>query len=79
MSAISDRGMTIAFGLPRPLKHPRIRKIEDYGGGWYGHWMRITSPKELDDETPGMAPRVVSPDGVAGAVGATLSPSGSGA
>jgi hypothetical protein len=29
--ALSDRGMTIAFGLPHPLPHPRIRKIEDYG------------------------------------------------
>ena len=42
--------MTVAFGLPRPLPHPRIRKVEDYGAGWYGHWMRITEPKELDDE-----------------------------
>ena len=51
--ALSDRGMTIAFGLPHPLPHPRIRKIEDYGGGWNGHWMRITEPKELDDELLG--------------------------
>ena len=51
--ALSDRGMTIAFGLPQPLSHPRIRKIEDYGRGWYGHWMRITEPKELDDELLG--------------------------
>jgi hypothetical protein len=35
------------------LRHPRIRKIEDYGGGWYGHWMRIASPTELDDELLG--------------------------
>jgi hypothetical protein len=53
VNAISDRGMTIAFGLPRPLRQPRIRKIEDYGGGWYGHWIRITSPLELDDELLG--------------------------
>ena len=51
--ALSDRGMTVAFGLPRPLPHPRIRKIEDYGGGWYGHWLRITEAKELDDELLG--------------------------
>jgi Domain of unknown function (DUF5655) len=51
--ALSERGMTIAFGLPHPLPHPRIRKIEDYGGGWNGHWMRITEPKELDDELVG--------------------------
>jgi hypothetical protein len=53
VNALSDRGMTVAFGLPYPLPHPRIRKIEDYGGGWYGHWMRITEPKELDDELLG--------------------------
>jgi hypothetical protein len=53
VQALSDRGMTVAFGLPRTLPHPRIRKIEDYGGGWYGHWMRITEPKELDDELLG--------------------------
>jgi Domain of unknown function (DUF5655) len=51
--AISDRGMTIAFGLPRPMRHPRFRKIEDFGGGWYGHWMRISSPQELDEELLG--------------------------
>ena len=50
VNTISDRGMTIAFGLPRPLRHPRIRKIEDYGGRWYGHRIRITSREELDDE-----------------------------
>jgi hypothetical protein len=53
VDSISDRGMTFAFGLPRPLRHPRIRKIEDYGGGWYGHWMRIASPTELDAELLG--------------------------
>jgi hypothetical protein len=42
--------MTIAFGLPRPVRHARIRKVEEYGGGWFGHWVRITSPEELDDE-----------------------------
>ncbi len=53
VNAISDRGMTIAFGLPRPMRHPRVRKIEDFGGGWYGHWVRISSPEELDDELLG--------------------------
>jgi hypothetical protein len=26
VNAISERGMTIAFGLPRPPRHPRIRR-----------------------------------------------------
>lgn len=53
VTAISDRGMSIAFGLPRPLHHPRVRRIEDYGGGWYGHRMRNTSAAELDDQLLG--------------------------
>lgn len=50
VNAISDRGMTIAFALPSPLHHRRIRKVEHIARGWYGHWMRIVSPDELDDE-----------------------------
>jgi hypothetical protein len=53
VSAISDRGMTIAFALPRPMNHRRIRKVEEIVPGWYGHWMRISSPDELDDELRG--------------------------
>jgi Domain of unknown function (DUF5655) len=53
LNAISDRGMTIAFALPRPLRHRRIRKVENIAPGWYGHWMKITSPDELDDELLG--------------------------
>jgi Domain of unknown function (DUF5655) len=50
VSAISDRGMTIAFGLPRRLRSGRVRKVERYGRDWYGHFMRITSPDQLDEE-----------------------------
>jgi predicted DNA-binding protein (MmcQ/YjbR family) len=53
VNAISDRGMTIAFALPRPMGHERIRKVEHIAPGWYGHWMRITSRDELDDELLG--------------------------
>jgi hypothetical protein len=53
VNAISDRGMTIAFALPEPLRHARIRKVEHIARGWYGHWMRITDPAELDDELLG--------------------------
>ncbi len=53
VNAISDRGMTIAFALPRPLRHRRIRKVENIAPGWHGHWMRVTSPDELDDELLG--------------------------
>ena len=53
VNAISDRGMTITFGLPRPMPHPRIRKVEYIAHWWHGHWMRITQPEELDDELLG--------------------------
>jgi len=51
--AISDRGMTIVFALPEPMRHPRIRKVERIVPGWWGHWMRITDPDELDGELLG--------------------------
>jgi hypothetical protein len=35
------------------MQHPRVRKIQDFGGGWYGHRVRISSPEELDDELLG--------------------------
>jgi hypothetical protein len=53
VNAISDRGMTISFALPRPLDDPRIRKVEHIAKGWHGHWMRITRTEELDDELLG--------------------------
>jgi predicted DNA-binding protein (MmcQ/YjbR family) len=53
VQSVSDRGMTIAFALTSPLRHPRIRKVERIVPGWYGHWMRVTSPEELDDQVLG--------------------------
>ena len=53
VSRVSERRMTRGFALRRPLKHPRIRKVERLGPKWYGHWLRITSPEELDDEVLG--------------------------
>jgi uncharacterized protein DUF5655 len=53
VTAISERGMTVAFGLPRPLHSPRVRKIEEPTRGWFVHHMRIDSIDELDDELLG--------------------------
>ena len=53
VNSVSDRGMTISFALRRPLKHPRIFRIEKYNPRWYGHFLRILSPEELDDELLG--------------------------
>jgi hypothetical protein len=52
VSNLSERGMTCAFGLRRRLESARIRKVELYGS-WYGHYLRITAPEELDDEVLG--------------------------
>ncbi len=51
--SVSDRGMTISFALRRPLEHPRIFRIEKYHPRWYGHFLRIRSPEELDLELLG--------------------------
>jgi hypothetical protein len=53
VQTVSERGMTVAFALPKPMPHPRIRKVEEIAPGWYGHTMRVTSPEELDDELLG--------------------------
>lgn len=50
ISRITRNGMTIAIGLPRPVTSPRIKKVEEYGGGWWGHSILIRSPEELDGE-----------------------------
>ncbi|MGI0148565.1 MAG: hypothetical protein ACREDF_03405, partial [Thermoplasmata archaeon] len=53
VSRVSDRGMTIAFALPAPLKSPRLSKVELIGPGWYGHTLRVSDPEDLDDEVLG--------------------------
>lgn len=44
--------MSIHFGLPRPLRSRRVRKVERFGT-WFVHHVRITSADELDDELMG--------------------------
>jgi hypothetical protein len=46
-------GDYISFALPRPVHHRWIRKVEAIAPGWYGHWMRITDPEELDEQLVG--------------------------
>jgi hypothetical protein len=43
----------VAFALPRPMPHPRIRKVEEITSGWFGHFFRVRTPEELDDEVLG--------------------------
>jgi Domain of unknown function (DUF5655) len=50
---VSERGMSVAFGLPRRLDSPRIRKVDVYPPSWYVHHLRISEPDELDSEVLG--------------------------
>jgi hypothetical protein len=50
ITALSDRGMTCAFALPRPLRSRRFVKIEQIVPGWWAHRLRITRVEQLDDE-----------------------------
>jgi uncharacterized protein DUF5655 len=52
VNAVSEKGMSVHFGLPRLLRSPRVRKVERLGG-WYVHNLRIAGPEELDDELLG--------------------------
>jgi Domain of unknown function (DUF5655) len=52
VNALSDRGMSIHFGLPAPLHHARIRRVERIGN-WFVHHVRITTPEQLDEELLG--------------------------
>jgi hypothetical protein len=42
-----------AFALQRWLTNPRIVKKVDYGPRWRGHYVRITTAADLDDELRG--------------------------
>lgn len=35
---------------PRRLTSRRIRRVERFSPKWYGHYMRISSPEQLDEE-----------------------------
>jgi hypothetical protein len=50
VSNLSDRGMTVGFALRRPLKNPRILKVVQFNPRWYGHYLRVKSVNELDEE-----------------------------
>lgn len=49
MSAVSERGMSLAFWLKEQIESPRFRKVENYGGNNWGYYLRVGSLEELDD------------------------------
>ena len=50
VSALSERGMSLAFALPEPVRSPRFTKVEEIVPGWWGHYLRITEVDQLDAE-----------------------------
>ena len=50
ITSLSERGMTCSFALPEPLAGARFAKIEEVAPGWWVHRLKVTEPRELDDE-----------------------------
>jgi hypothetical protein len=50
IASLSERGMTCAFALPRPMNSPRLAKVEEVVPRWWVHRLRITDPSQLDEE-----------------------------
>ena len=50
VSALSERGMTVAFALPEPARSTRFAKVEEIVPGWWGHYLRVTEIGQLDAE-----------------------------
>jgi hypothetical protein len=53
LTALSERGMTCAFALPKPVRSRRFTKVEEIVPGWWGHWLRITRIGQLDQQLQG--------------------------
>ena len=53
VSAVSERGMTVAFAMPGPVRFGRFTKVEEIVPGWWGHWLRITEVDQLDAQLQG--------------------------
>jgi len=48
ISAVSDRGMTVTFALPQPIRSSRFARVYEVVPGWWAHRLRITEVKQLD-------------------------------
>ncbi len=53
VTAVSERGMTFGFSLPKPLRNPRFVDVKEVVPGWWVHRLRVKRPDELDDEVQG--------------------------
>jgi len=50
VTSISEEGMTCSFALPYPLRSRRFVKVEELTPGWWGHWLRVLHPRQLDGQ-----------------------------
>ena len=50
ITALSEKGMSCNFALPKPLTSRRLTKVDEIIPGWCIHYLRVTDPAELDDE-----------------------------
>lgn len=53
ISSLSERGMTCAFVLSRPLRSSRFQSVKEEVPGWWIHRIRITGPEQLDPQLAG--------------------------
>lgn len=50
ITALSEKGMSCGFALPRPLRSPRFARVVEEVPGWWVHRLRVARPDELDAE-----------------------------
>ena len=50
LSAVSERGMTVTFALPRPLRSTRFARVFEVVPGWWAHKLRVTEESQLDTQ-----------------------------
>jgi hypothetical protein len=50
ITSLSERGMTCAFALPKPVRSKRFAAVQEVVPGWWVHRMRVTEVEQLDDQ-----------------------------
>jgi hypothetical protein len=48
ITAVSERGITVTFALPRPLRSSRFLRVFEIVPGWWAHRLRVTDAAQLD-------------------------------
>ena len=48
ITSLSEKGMTCAFVLSRPLRSSRFQSVKEEVPGWWIHRLRINQPEQLD-------------------------------